>query len=68
MNGTVLLKAWRIKHNVSQIEAAKLFGTSQQNLQRWEDGTVPNINYAITIETKTEGEVPVKAWKRKAKR
>ena len=68
MNGTTLLREWRIKHNFTQEDAAKLFGTTQQNLQRWEDGTVPNINAAITIETKTKGEVPVKAWKRKAKR
>jgi transcriptional regulator with XRE-family HTH domain len=61
----VTLKEWRETKGLSQKETAKKLGVCQAALCGWENGTQPQIHYALAIAELTEGAVPVTAWARK---
>lgn len=35
------LRSWRKRHNLTQIDAAKILGYSKTNVYRWESGDLP---------------------------
>lgn len=44
------LKIQRKQYGISQLELAKRTGISQQNINRWEKGTViPNIDFCVKL-------------------
>jgi transcriptional regulator with XRE-family HTH domain len=61
------LARWRETAGLSQKEVSKQLGVSQSAYCGWENGTQPQIHYALAIEKLTDGSVPVTAWKRKKK-
>ena len=50
MNYGEALKHQRKQYGISQLELAKRTGISQQNINRWEKGTViPNIDFCVKL-------------------
>lgn len=43
------LKQRREEYGISQTELAKKIGTSHQNINRWEKGVLPNIDFCVQL-------------------
>ncbi len=43
------LKNRREEYGISQAELAKRIGTSHQNINRWEKGVLPNIDFCVKL-------------------
>ena len=54
------LRAWRIKHDLSQAELAELLGVKQSAISRWETGkhSIPPYLHIILSYLEKEGYIP----------
>jgi|GEM_PF-2964586 len=61
--GDALLRIWQAELDLSNADAARMFGTVETHFSRWRKGkTVPAMSARMLIEKVTNGAVPVEAW------
>lgn len=64
-----LLQAWRRRARWSQTEAALHIGLDQARYSQLERGKrKPGLDWAVRIERRTDGRVPVEAWSTRPRR
>jgi hypothetical protein len=62
VQGSRLLKEWRLSKELTQTDAAALVESSAAGWCGWENGSIPKLAVAFLIERATEGAVPVASW------
>lgn len=62
VQGSRLLKEWRLAEGLTQTQAAELVESSAAGWCGWENGGIPKLALAFLIERVTKGAVPVAAW------